>query len=163
MFRRLPAVVGGTLVLFHGWLLASQIRTGELSEPGVVLRWMVAAGLVIALAMLRRDGSMFLSRKAIAIWLLAALLHGPAVTAGVEHGDSPALPESVTALVQIAAASLAVGLGLVLLIASAARPRALAFGLRAVVGLPRLGAFSFTRVLAFAPRPPPSGTSPAFI
>ena len=45
MFRRLPTVLGGTLVLFHGWLLASQIFKGELSDPGLVLRWMVAAGL----------------------------------------------------------------------------------------------------------------------
>ena len=163
MFRRLPTVLGGTLVLFHGWLLASQIFKGELSDPGLVLRWMVAAGLVMALATLRRrGGSMFLGRKAITIWLLAALLHGPVVAGAVAHDGSPALPEAVTALVEIAAASIAVGLGLGLLIALFAGRLAFAFNALAVAGLCHVRAFYIARVLPFAPRPPPVHSSLAF-
>ena len=163
MFRRLPAALGGTLVLFHGWLLASQILKGELSDPGLVLRWMVAGGLVTALATLRRrGGSMFLGRKAISIWLLAALLHGPVVAGAVAHDGSPALPEAVTALVQIAAASIAVGLGLVLLVARLAGRLALAFDALAGAGLSHVRAFYTARVLPFAPRPPPVHSSLEF-
>ena len=163
MFRRLPAAIGGTLVLFHGWLLASQILKGELSDPGLVLRWMVAGGLVTALATLRRrGGSMFLGRKAISIWLLAALLHGPVVAGAVAHDGSPALPEAVTALVQIAAASIAVGLGLVLLVARLAGRLALSFNTLAGTGLFPVRAFYIAQVLPFAPRPPPVRSSRAF-
>ena len=94
MFRRLPTALGGTLVLFHAWLLASQILRGELSNPGLVLRWMVAAGLVMALATLRRrGGSILLGRKTVSIWLLAALLHGPVVAGAVAREGSPAPPK----------------------------------------------------------------------
>ena len=163
MFRRLPAVLGGTLALFHGWLLASQILKGELSDPGLVLRWMVAGGLVVALARLRHRGdSLFLGRKAIAIWVLAALLHGPVVAGAVAHDGSPALPEAVTALVQIAAASIAMGLGLVLLVALFAGRLALVFGTAAGARRSRARAFYIARVLPFAPRPPPVHSSLAF-
>ena len=88
----------------------------------------MAAGLVAALAALRRSGgSMFLGRKAVSIWLLAALLHGPAIAGDGRARRSPALPEAVTALMQIAAASIALGLGLVLLAALFAGRLALAF------------------------------------
>ena len=163
MLRRLATALGGTLVLFHGWLLGSQAWDGELGEPGLVLRWVIAAGLVTALAGLRRRGdSMILGRKAIAIWLLAALLHGPVVAGASSPHQSPALPESVTALLQIAAASVAVGMGLVLLIAlfvGRIRPASKLFP---VVGLSRIRAFFTARVLPFAPRPPPARSSLAF-
>lgn len=160
MSRRLPTALGGTLVLFHGWLLASQIATGEASDPGLMLRWMVAAGLVAALATLRRrGGSIVRGRKAISIWLLAGLLHGPAVAGAVAHEGSPALPEAVTALVQIAAASLAVGLGLVLLVALFAGRLAFVFDRLAGAGRSHARAFHAARVPRFAPRPPPAPAS----
>ena len=163
MLRRLPTALGGTLVLFHGWLLASQVWDGALSDPGLVLRWMVAAGLVMALAMLRRNGdSMFLGRKAISIWLLAALLHGPAV-AGAAAAESPALPEAVTALLQIAAASIAVGLGLVLLIVLFGGGRlGRAFAALPGAGRAHVGALVLAQAPPFAPRPPPGRQSLAF-
>ena len=120
MLRRTLVALGGLLALFHGWLLGSQLWAGQLAEPGLVLRWAIAAGLVAALIGLRRSGgSMFWGRKAVCIWLLAALLHAPAM-AGEQVGyESPALPEAVTAVIQIAAASVIVGLGLVLFAALA--------------------------------------------
>ena len=164
MFRRLTTALGGTLVLFHGWLLASQVVKGELSDPGLVLRWLVAAGLMMALATLGRRGyeSMFLGRKAISVWLLAALLHGPVVAGAVAHDGSPALPEAVTALMEIAAASIAVGLGLVLLFALFGRRSTPAFDSLAGAGLSPVRAFHIARVLPFAPRPPPAACSLVF-
>jgi hypothetical protein len=161
MFRRLATALGATLVLFHGWLLGSQAWDGELGEPGLVLRWVIAAGLVTALAGLRRRGdSMILGRRA--IWLLAALLHGPVVAGARSPNESPALPESVTALLQIAAASVAVGMGLVLVIALFVGRIRPAFKVFPVVGLSHIRAFFTARVLPFAPRPPPARSSLAF-
>lgn len=157
MFRRLPTALGGTLLLFHGWLLAGQIWRAELSEPGLVLRWLIAAGLVTALGGLRRRGdSMFFSRQAIAIWLLAALLHGPAVAGAAAQGDTPALPEAVTALIQIAAASIAVGLGLVLLTVLFAGRIPVAFEARAGAARSHARALCMVQAPPFAPRPPPA-------
>lgn len=157
MIRRTTTAAGGLLVLFHAWLLGSQLWDGQLAEPGLVLRWLVAVGLVGALASLRRSGaSIFWGRKAVSIWLLTALLHGPAMAS--EHGgvESPALPETVTALIQIAAASsiVALGLGLLSLLARSlfASPRA---RLCPVAVRPH-GAYAPERAARLAPRPPPA-------
>jgi hypothetical protein len=156
MIRRTTTAAGGLLLLFHGWLLGSQFWGGQLAEPGLVLRWMIAAGLVAALAGLqRRGGSMFWGRQAVAIWLLAALLHGPAMAAENAGVESPALPEAVTAVLQIAAASTIIGLGLVLLAVLGtvlvAEPRA---RLRPAV-VPVRNRRVLCDRLRFAPRPPP--------
>jgi hypothetical protein len=156
MIRRTTTIAGGLLVLFHAWLLASQLWEGQLVEPDLALRWMIAAGLVAALAGLRRSGaSMFWGRKAVAIWLLAALLHGPTVAAERTGVESPALPEVVTAILQIAAASAIAALGLMLLAALAthlfAQPRT---RLRSVVSRARHGRDPH-HLSRFAPRPPP--------
>ncbi len=99
MFRRLAAALGGLLVLFHLWLFGSQLLDGRLTELGPVLRWLMAAGLVAALAGLHRSGgSLFRGRKAVSIWLLAALLHGPAMAGGPLTHESPAVAEVVTGL-----------------------------------------------------------------
>ena len=80
MLQRTIAGAAGLLVLFHAWLLGSQLWDGQLAEPELVLRWVIAAGLILSLLVLRRSGAeMVLGRKAISIWLLAALLHGPAM------------------------------------------------------------------------------------
>ena len=106
---------------------------------------------------------MFLGRQGISIWLLAALLHGPAVAGAVAHYESPALPEAVTALVQIAAASVAVGLGLALLIALFVGRLALDVHDAGGGGASRISrAASTARVLPFAPRPPPACSTLAF-
>lgn len=157
MFRRILVGLGGLLALFHGWLLASQLWAGQLAEPGLVLRWAVAGGLLAALVGLRRSGrSMVWGRGAIAIWLLAALLHAPAVAGDRLEHESPALPEAVTAVLQIAAASVVVGLGL-LLIASMERSRSarLPGASRPVLALVP-GTARGLRALSSVPRPPPS-------
>ena len=49
--------------------------------------------------------SIFRGRKAVAIWVLAALLHGPAVARRIDRLGEPALPEFVVTLTQLAAVS----------------------------------------------------------
>jgi len=94
---RITAVLSGTaLAAFHGVVFAGQAAEGRLEDPWLVVRWLVAAGLVAALAGIRHaDGSIW-NRKGLAVWVLAALLHGPAVTAdfGIASLDR-SLPETV--------------------------------------------------------------------
>lgn len=94
--RTTAVVSGATLVAFHGCLFAAQAAQGRLEDPWLVFRWMVAAGLVLALAGIRRaDGSIW-NRKGLAVWVLAALLHGPAVAADFGNASNAlALPETV--------------------------------------------------------------------
>ena len=156
MSRRLAAALGAALVLFHGWLLAGQAWHGALGEPAVVLRWLVAAGLGIALGYARRGrGSMFRGRKAIAIWLLAAALHGPALAGSGAADETQALPEAVVLALQAATASVLTGLGLALMGAlfltrSLGVPKAIL-----VTTVSRLHASGVGKVQPFAPRPPP--------
>jgi len=156
MFRRLAAALGAALVLFHGWLLAGQAWHRELSEPAVVLRWLVAAGLGIALGYVRRrGGSMFRGRKAIAIWLLAAALHGPALAGAGAVDEARALPEAVVVVLQAATASVLASLGLALmaalfLVRSRALPKAIL-----VTTISRMHASGVRKLQPFAPRPPP--------
>lgn len=160
MLRRFVPVLSGTLVLFHVWLLGSQVWYGQLAEPGLLLRWAVAGALVVALIGLRRSGaSMFWGRKAVSIWLLAALLHGPALAGQPTGLESPALPEVVTVVLQIASASAMLGLGLALLAALAVhlfsdrRAR-----LRPAPIRSRSGSNPYP-LHRFAPRPPPVHSS----
>ena len=94
-------------------------------------------------------------RKAVAIWVLAALLHGPAVARRIDRLGEPALPEFVVTLTQLAAAS-----SLVLTLAWAfgrmsRRRIAAPTPVQIPVSLPRAG-LSFARAFVrFAPRPPP--------
>lgn len=159
MVRRILVGLGGLIGLFHGWLLVSQLWAGQLADPGLVLRWAVAGGLLTALVGLHRTGrSMVWGRGAIAIWLLAALLHAPAVAGDRIAQESPALPETVTAVLQIAAASVIVGLGLLLIAsigrAGSASPACACGPVLAVAARPDRGLRALSRV----PRPPPSRT-----
>jgi hypothetical protein len=156
MFRRTIAGAAGLLMLFHLWLLSSQWWDGKLFEPGLLLRWMIAAGLVGALIALRRTGAPILwGRKAVSVWLLAALLHGPTVAAGAGRFESLALPEAVTAVIEIAAAAVMLGLGLALLAAFRTRLRTTFHArdhARLVRTVPRR---DLHRIVFGAPRPPP--------
>jgi hypothetical protein len=155
VLRRILLALCGLLILFHVWLFCSQLWEGRLGDTGLVVRWVVAAGLGVAFTVLwRRGTSLFWGRKAVAVWLLAALLHGPALTG--DRGEStPALPEAVTALVQIAMAAVALGIGLAFIAAFAHRRRHREF--TSLLHTCRQHAVLITcgRVLHLSPRPPP--------
>jgi hypothetical protein len=157
VFRVIFAALGAVLVLFHVGVLAGQAWDGELADPGVLFRWLLAGGLAWALSFLRRTGvPIFLSQKAVALWLLAAVLHGPAMADRMTV-DTPYLPETGTLVIEVVTASAALGLGVVLLGwlfgRSPALNRICSDAARAHA-LTRSPTFAF--VVVFAPRPPPS-------
>lgn len=154
MIRRSISLVGAALAAFHVWLFAGQLWSGALADPSLIFRWLVAAGLIAGLVMLRRQGeSLIFGRKAVAIWVLAAVLHGPALASRTETGPSP-IPEVVVVLTQTVVGLVGlVGLAFFLAGASLVRPAFSATGRLAIrthapTLIPGVG-------LAFAPRPPP--------
>lgn len=158
MLRRTLTGVGLLLALFHAWLLARQAWAGELVDLAVLGRWILAAGLVWALVALRRKGvSLFTGRKGVAIWLLAALLHAPAIARQLDLSDLPAVPDVVAVLTQATAGAAAL-MGLVLLAAllAASRRPHVRFARRDLQHHAPAGALAPGTHLVFAPRPPPS-------
>ena len=156
--RTLLGVASALLVAFHGWLLAGQFMDGQLAEPWLVLRWIVAAILLASLAVLRRQGHGVLSRKSVAVWVLAALLHGPAVVG--HYGDlvhNAAIPEAVATFVLQIAATAALGLILLIVVGLVRRRErgARAGGRPFAFGFHLAGALAFTGPPPFSPRPPP--------
>ena len=156
VLRVSSVVAGAVLVAFHGWLFAGQIADGRLADPWLLFRWIAAAGLIAALAAVRvRTGSIW-GRQGIAIWVLAAILHGPAVVANSSNAfDALALPETaVTSVLQLIASATA-GLGLSLLAAMLAARRRVshAFDLPLAFAAPGILADGFSP--AYASRPPP--------
>lgn len=158
LINRTLALAGGALAVFHGWLFASQAAAGRLEDPWVVFRWMAAAALILALVAVHRHGTPVWGRKGIAIWLLAALLHGPAI-ADNESFKTFALPEAAAASVLQLVSSAGVALTLWMLATLLAARRTTARPLRALVpitaGTARFAAGHASR---FAPRPPPLRT-----
>lgn len=154
MLRRGALATAALLAAFHVWLLGNQWWTGQLAQVDVVLRWLAAGGLVAGLALLGRRGVPVFGRQAVAVWLLAALLHGPALANDLDGFATPALPEAVATIAAIVVGPV-LGLALLLLGSLAgsrdvqwtARP--VAADLRATGPLARSGA------VAFLPRPPP--------
>lgn len=152
MLRRavvgLGALVGGS----HAWLLGAQVLRGELLEPGLLLRWTAAALLVAAFVAAQRRGVTLVGRHAAALWVLAALLHGPALAERHDPTAMPALPEVVASLMQTAAVAAGFAAVVFLALAAWAASRPL-----------RRGAWREARVAclagssppAFLPRPPP--------
>jgi hypothetical protein len=156
MLRRAVQAAGALVVVFHLWLFGQQAWIGQLAQADAVLRWLLAAGLVAGLVALARRGDDFVfGRRAVAVWLLAALLHGPAFANDHDGFATPALPEGAATLAQSALSLTALGLtllGLALLgrddrSAAAATPRAWSRPVRA----PLAG----TSVLRSLARPPP--------
>lgn len=153
--RLMLSGAGAALALFHLWLFVRQIAGGELTDPALALRWIVAGGLVAPLALLWRRGESLVGRRAIAIWVLAVLLHGPAV-ADRRYGafDSPVIPETVTSVLQIAVALAGLGLALAGTLALRRRPFVPALARAARPHVPiRIADRPSGR--SFAPRPPP--------
>jgi hypothetical protein len=159
MVRKALVGAGALLIAFHAWLFAGQIWTGQLADPARAIQWAVAGILIWALWSLRRRGESIVgSRRAVAIWLLAALLHAPAVADRVEAPGAPALPE-VVATLTASAIGTAAAAGFVLLLGLVA---ARVGGLRPLAGLATsffrsVGPYSYDSFLRFAPRPPPVG------
>ncbi|MEZ5421367.1 MAG: hypothetical protein R2708_29065 [Vicinamibacterales bacterium] len=155
MFRRSVVGLGALLGGFHLWLLGNQAWNGQLAEPDVVVRWVLAIALAGGLVALKRRGASLFSRQAVALWVLAALLHGPALGNDHDGFATPALPEAVVTVAQAVAAISAVGLALLAWFVRTAG----VFG--AVVGFasPAAEAGLPTRrdacQLRFLPRPPP--------
>ena len=138
-------------------MFAGQVWNGQLTDPALIFRWLVAGGLVAALVALRRQGvSIFRGRKAVAIWVLAALLHGPAVAHRLDTLAEPALPDFIATLTQIVVAS-----GVMLTAAWALgrmRRRRDTVALRGQTirpAQPRLRRFGLHAFVRFSPRPPP--------
>ena len=153
MFRKTLIAAGAALGLFHLWLLVSQFADGRLADPSALVRWALAVGLVWGLAVIRRQGSpMFWGRKAVSIWLLAALLHAPAVAERVGASGFD-LPTVVVTLVEV---TLGAGIAVASLIAFRRQrllpPVAVAWAERPHSTLPLLASGDF---LCLSPRPPP--------
>jgi hypothetical protein len=156
MFRRLLSGAAVALGLLHAWIFVRQAAAGTLT-PETLLKWLAAAGLLAALVVLRRQGvPLFRGRKAVAVWVLAALLHAPAIGERLDALETPALPEVAMTLSQTLAS--AASLAGVLLLLWTARPRPAAPSRRRTaahqVVLSPVGAALAT--FAFSPRPPPS-------
>jgi hypothetical protein len=116
LIRASLAVAGAALFGFHGWLFAAQLAAGRLEDPWLVFRWIAAASLVAAFAAVLRRGASIWGRKSIAIWVLAALLHGPAIASDLKADfNSFALPQTVATTVLQLVSSAALGAGLWLL------------------------------------------------
>jgi hypothetical protein len=156
VIRKGLAFVGVLLVAFHVWLFGRQAWDGQLVDLALASRWIIAVGLTAALAYRRSHGrSLIRGRQAVAVWLLAALLHGPAVTRDLAV-DAPALPEVVATLAQSVVTLGA--LGVVLLAGFAGRWFHTSAPLRrlAMVASPHArGTFLRESFPHFAPRPPP--------
>jgi len=153
MFRKALAVAGAALGLFHVWLLVSQLADGRLADPSALVRWAVAGGLVWGLVVVRRQGSSILwGRKAVSIWLLAALLHAPAMADRIEASGLD-LPTVVVTIVEI---TLGAGIAIAGLIAVRRQrfqpPIAVAWTARR---RPSIASFSAGDYLSLSPRPPP--------
>jgi hypothetical protein len=154
MVRKALSTIAALLVGFHVWLFARDAWTGGLVDLGLLARWAAAAGLLWGLVALRRQGvSLVRSRQAVAIWVLAALLHGPAIAGPIEIADLPAAPVVAAALVPAVALA---GLLVLLALAGAFRARSVAVaGVRVRSNRPCPGPLTPGSHLPFSQRPPP--------
>ena len=155
LINRTLALAGGGLAVFHGWLFVSQAAAGRLDDPWVIFRWMAALALIVTLVAVYRRGDRVWGRKSIAIWLLAAVLHGPSI-AGNEDFKTFALPEAVTtsALQLLSSAGVALTLWMLATLLAARRTATRArYALVPVVA--SAARFSPGHGTRFSPRPPP--------
>jgi hypothetical protein len=142
------------LAAFHGWLFVAQAVEGRLDDPWLIFRWVASASLIAALVALRRRGESPSGTKRTAIWVLAALLHGPAV-AGTNDVAAIALPETVvTSVLQlVSAAAFTIGLWMLARLLRT-RTRQVSFYLF-VDACSAAGRLAAGTVPPFSPRPPP--------
>ena len=157
MIRALLPVAGAALIGFHGWLFAGQVAAGRFEDPWLVFRWIAAATLIAALVAVRRGGESILGRKNIAIWVLAALLHGPAIASDLQTDfNAFALPETVATSVLQLVSSAALGVSLWLLAGLLlARRHSPQVHYATVPVFVVAGGRARAAIRRFAPRPPP--------
>lgn len=156
MIRKGLALLSALLVAFHLWLFGRQLWEGQLVGFPLAARWLLAAGLVAALMQLRRRGlSMVWGRHTVALWVLAALLHGPAVARNLSIA-APAVPEVIATLAQ-SIINIG-GIGIMLLLGLAGLRRRARQPLRRLAVAPAAvdrRAIQPGSFLDLAPRPPP--------
>jgi hypothetical protein len=155
MVRKVLTAAGALLAGFHVWLFVGQLGDGRLADVSVLARWGVAAGLGVALWYLRRQNvPLFWGRKAVAVWLLAAVLHGPSLTDRLAAVDTSASADLAAVMLQVSAGAawltLLVIAAVTLRRASLARP-----WLRLVAPQAPLSIHRLCSTLV-APRPPPA-------
>ena len=157
MIRASLALAGAALIGFHGWLFAAQVAAGRLEDPWLVFRWIAAGTLIAALVAVRRGGASVFGRKSIAIWVLAALLHGPSIASDLQADfNSFALPETVatTVLQLVTSAALVVSIWLLAgLLFERRRSAAVRYATVPVFVV--AGGRSRAARRQFSPRPPP--------
>jgi hypothetical protein len=153
VLRALAACAGLILAGFHVWLLGQLTWTGRL-ETAASLRWLLAFGLVAGMFVLHRRGTSLWGRRAIALWVLAAVLHGPSFGA---EPPPPAQLIADTSSIAIQIAGAALGVALALTSGRMAQPWRPAIDVAAaafqLVPGPGLRRATFTQ--GFLPRPPP--------
>lgn len=155
LINRTLALAGVALAVFHGWLFVSQAAAGRLWDPWVIFRWLAAAALVAGLAALHRRGNLLFSRRGVALWLLAAVLHGPAITDN-QSFNTFAIPEAAaTSVLQVlSSAGLAISLWMLATLLAARRSSAAL--LRALApAVPLSARIAAGHAAGFSPRPPP--------
>jgi len=155
MFRRSALGLGALLGGFHLWLLGNQAWSGQLAEPDVVVRWLLALALGAGLVAIKRRGGPLFGRQAVAMWVLAAVLHGPALGNDADGFATPALPEAVATVAQAAAAISAVGLALLAFFALTVLAAHTNTGVVLPAAPASAGVLSALRTSGFLPRPPP--------
>jgi hypothetical protein len=154
--RALGRLGFAALALFHVWLLGVHLLDGRAFAPATAVRWALAAGVLVGFRALGRRGlPLCFGRRAVGLWLLVVIIHcGAAWEGGAAAALDRAIPESVTALAQLSAATAVLGVALAAALVSAARPWAggrPAFCVPVLVaGLPASG-FRY----CCSPRPPP--------
>jgi hypothetical protein len=156
VFRRTLVGTGALLVGFHVWLFAGQVLDGRLADAALVGRWALAGGLLWGFVRLRRRRmSLVHGRQAVALWVLAALLHGPAAAERFGVPGFAATPEIVATVAPIGLAAAVAGLALLFGVAARRRSAgtAPARSIRIVVRLWRIPPDPLRRLRA--PRPPP--------
>jgi len=159
VFRWMTRALAALLLGSHAWLLATQWQAGRLTEPALLLRWAAAIAIAVSLRAMYRSGVSPFSRKSMVIWLLAALLHGPAIASRTGAGvELNALPEAAMTLA-LQTAAVAGTLTLTVLLVAAviyrralAAPRAWAFIADLGVLTPLADGFS----AVVSARPPPA-------
>jgi hypothetical protein len=163
MLRRCALAAGGLVAAFHVWLFAAQVWSGHVAQPEVLVRWLLAAALVAGLASLGRRGlPVVFGRHAVAVWVLAALLHGPALANDLDGFATPSMPAVVT-LAQSLLPATALALALLALCLRAATAGAVP--LRSAATRAKLHAWPGGAgvVVGFLPRPPPLRQVPSLV